>query len=75
MTHMSKQISLPGGWAKLGGITLDGYVSADGRWFAMIVPSPGPHNQVSLAWQLMCAVPGLNLPSVAVNRKGAGAHA
>ena len=72
MTHMSKQISLPGAWAALGGIALDGYVSADGRWFAMSVPSAGPQHQVTFSWQLLCAVPGINLPSVAVSRKGAG---
>ncbi|HEV2477999.1 MAG TPA: hypothetical protein VGX22_15790 [Candidatus Dormibacteraeota bacterium] len=71
MTHTSKQISLPGGRSMLGGITLDGYVSADGRWFAMYVPSSSPRYKVSISWQLMCAVPGVNLPSVAVSRKGA----
>lgn len=55
----------------LGGISLDGYASADGLWFAIPVPSPGAHHQVSFSWQLLRAVPGLNLPSVAVSRKGA----
>ena len=56
----------------LGGISLDGYASADGLWFAMFVPSPGPNHQISISWQLMRAVPGVNLPRVAVSRKGAG---
>ncbi len=71
MTHISQNVALPGALSALGGMTLDGYVSADGSLFAYSMPSAGPRNQPPIVTSTLgFSVAGLNLPYIGVGRKG-----